>query len=79
MGIDFFFWRWDLFFARKRELGGGRVLGGGWCVFALLGGDFAFFFEGDFAFFLVFSRYAATISRAARTSLLALFFPSAGP
>ena len=43
------------------------VFGG---VFALFGGDFAFFFVvGDFAFWGVFSRYAAIISRAARKTI----------
>jgi len=43
MGIGLLFWRRDLFFARNREKKIGvffLVFGG---VFALLGGDFAFF------------------------------------
>ena len=48
MGIGFCFWRWDLFFARKREKKLGvfflRFL---WC-FCFFGGDFAFL-GGDFA------------------------------
>ena len=36
MGIGFLFLRRGLFFARKRDLGGG--------IFRVFGGDFAFFF-----------------------------------
>ena len=62
----FLFWRRDLFFARKREI---------FLVFfcSFFGGVFlrflvviAHFFKVDFAFWGVFSRYAAIISRAAR-------------
>ena len=75
MGIVFF-WRWDLFFAHKREEKNRFFRVFVWCVL-LFGWCFRVFL-GDFALFGgVFSRYAITNSRAARNTIFGFFFRGA--
>ena len=64
IGIDFFFGRWDLFFARQRDFFWGVFFWG--CFF----GDFCCFWGVFLCFFGVFFCF----SRAARNFLLAFFF-----